>query len=75
MHQKLMTVSVIVAPLALFRCAKPYYGYTKGEWDQLSKEEILSARSEYEQVLYDKDTMRHEDMINQRMGVSASGGY
>ena len=79
MSKFFLTFGCGIILLALTGCAKPYYGYTKSEWDQLSPEEQLAAKSERETVLHEKNTMRHEDMIDDRkqqvidLGISKAG--
>ena len=80
MYKTNLILFMVTALMLLFGCVKPYYGYTKAEWEQLSPEEQNSVKSEYEQVLHDKNTMAHEKMIDDRkqqvidLGVSNSGG-
>ncbi|WP_455212299.1 hypothetical protein [Kaarinaea lacus] len=80
MGRFLIILSFIVVLLMNFGCAKFYYGYSKTEWKGLTEEEKQAAKSEYARVLHDKDTMRHEDMIDDRkqqvidLGVSKAGG-
>jgi len=75
-----MFLSLVVVLLTTFGCTKPYYGYSKTEWEELTEEEQQAVKSQYARVLHDKDTMRHEDMIDDRkqqvidLGVSKAGG-
>ena len=45
-------------------CSTPYYGYTKQEWDNLSKDEKTAIKSDYQTVIDSKSVQEHADTIN-----------
>ena len=47
-------------------CATPYYGYTEGEWGQLSAEEKHTAQSEYKDIIEYHYRRKHEDQFQIR---------
>lgn len=47
-------------------CAKPYYGYTKAEWDNLTDEERSVIKQDYEFLIEAQNQQKHGDTIDAR---------
>ena len=52
--------------LLCLACAKPYYGYTESEWNNLSEKDKAAAKAEYEQIIQSNRDQKHKDLIEQR---------
>lgn len=60
------TAAALALALALGACARPWYGYTREEWRQLSADEQAAARAEYEFIIDQREAQNHEDQIEDR---------
>jgi hypothetical protein len=47
-------------------CAKPYYGYSESDWNNLSEEAKKEAQAEYQDIINVKQDQPHEAIIDNR---------
>lgn len=56
-------MSLFMATLATSGCATDYYGYSKQQWNALSREQQAVVIEQYDYILQEKEQQRHEDLI------------
>lgn len=47
-------------------CSTLYYGHTKEDWDNLSEEEKIAIKEEYQFIVDSKKEKAHKDIIDAR---------
>ena len=52
--------------IALLGCSTPYYGYSKDDWNNLSEEERIAIKKEYQFIIEARERQKHEDVIDAR---------
>ena len=52
--------------LAVAGCSSPYYGYTKADWNNLSDEQQIAIKQEYQNIIDSKSEQAHQDIIDAR---------
>lgn len=65
-QQYMKNILLLLSVVLCFSCAKPYYGYSKQEWNSLSIEERTAVRAEYQDIISAKHAQEHEDLLEQR---------
>jgi len=70
--QQMKIFNILSQSLVLFLvlisigCATPYYGYSKEDWEQLTKEEKQAAKAEYQEIIDYQYRRNHEDQFEAR---------
>jgi hypothetical protein len=59
-------LSILIIASGLQACSVFYFGYTKEEWRNLSEEEKLAAKTEYQRAIDSREDQKHTDKINSR---------
>jgi len=49
----------------LSACSKPYYGYTRDEWNNLPEKEKAAVKAEYQQAIDAKNSQQQMDLIEE----------
>ena len=64
-HRKIIGIVVCtaVAITILTGCAGAYYGHTKEQWTALTDAQKQTEKAKYTQILKDKETMKHDELI------------
>jgi len=60
------SLSIISVLFILQACTTQYYGHTKNEWDNFSKEEKMAIKLEYQEIIDSRNKQAHKDIINSR---------
>jgi len=47
-------------------CTTQYYGHTKNEWNNFSKEEKIAIKMEYQKIIDSRNKQNHKDIISSR---------
>ena len=72
---KLKWLMVVLMVTIVFACAKPYYGYTRQEWDGMSDTYKSKIQAEYQQVLDAKNSQKHKDLIEEHRQKTIDFGF
>jgi hypothetical protein len=59
-------LSILIIASGLQACSIFYFGHTKEKWGNLSEEEKLAAKLEYQQAIDARKDQEHLDKINSR---------
>ncbi|MFT7559395.1 MAG: hypothetical protein ACI93R_001306 [Flavobacteriales bacterium] len=62
---RLVSGLIIMACLIVSSCGPQYFGYTKDEWNKLSKRDKRDAKEDFNQIIKDKNTMVFGDPIEE----------
>jgi hypothetical protein len=54
----------ILTTLLIVSCAKPYYGYSKSDWDSLSENDKAVVGYEYSKIIAYQKEQKHTDIID-----------
>ena len=52
--------------LVLSGCSTPYFGYSEGEWNNLSEDEQAAIKAEYQPIIDARAKQAHQDIIDER---------
>jgi hypothetical protein len=47
-------------------CSTNYYGHSKEEWDNFSREEQIAIEKEYQSIIGTANAQKHKDIIDAR---------
>jgi TRAP-type C4-dicarboxylate transport system substrate-binding protein len=56
-------LSLLILIVVISGCATDYYGYSKQQWNALSREQQAVVIEQYDYILQEKEEQRHEDLI------------
>lgn len=61
---QMQSVRLVASTLLLSACASPYYGYSKGEWQNLTTAEQDAVKSEFQDIVNARETEKYRYQIN-----------
>ena len=66
MKNLLGSIIFLLVILAIQGCSAPYYDHSKKDWDNLSEEERIAIKAEYQLIVDTKRDQPHKDKIEAR---------
>ena len=59
-------MSALIVALLTQACSSPYFGRTKEGWNNLTEEERMAVKKEYQAIIDARSEETHTDIINER---------
>ena len=57
---------ILLSVTLCFSCAKPYYGYSKQDWDKLPVEQQRIIKAEFQPIIDSTRLQAHKNMMQKR---------